>query len=81
MKSVSKHDLVKLLSICGQVAEHKSEKMQEHGRDEAEILSALTPEEQEVLKDLLQKLQKKWLQDHAEHHRKADEKAGTPQEP
>ena len=32
MKSVSKNELVKLLSICVQVAEHKSEKMQEHGR-------------------------------------------------
>ncbi len=28
MKSVSKQELVKLLSICGQVAEHKSGKMQ-----------------------------------------------------
>ena len=30
MKSVSKNEMVKLLSICGQVAEHKSEKMQDH---------------------------------------------------
>lgn len=29
MKSNSKNELVKLISICGQVAEHKSEKMQE----------------------------------------------------
>ena len=43
MKSVSKQELVKLLSICGQVAEHKSGKMQEHGRNEDEILSALSP--------------------------------------
>ena len=28
MKSVSKQELVKLLSICGQVAEHKREKKQ-----------------------------------------------------
>lgn len=61
MKSVSKNELVKLLSICGQVAEHKSEKMQEHGRDE-----------QELLQTLLRKLQKQWLQDHAEHHRKTE---------
>ena len=50
MKSVSKNELVKLLSICGQVAEHKSEKMQERGRDEKEILSALSSDEQEILK-------------------------------
>lgn len=69
MKSVSKNELVKLLSICGQVAEHKSEKTQEHGRDESEILSVLSPDEQDLLKTLLLKLQKQWLQDHAEHHR------------
>lgn len=72
MKSVSKNELVKLLSICGQVAEHKSEKMQEHGRDEQEILSALSSDEQELLQTLLRKLQKQWLQDHAEHHRKTE---------
>lgn len=70
MKSVSKNELVKLLSICGQVAEHKSEKMQEHGKSEEEILSALSPQEQETLKSLLQKLQGQWLQDHREHHRR-----------
>ena len=69
MKSNSKHTLVKLLSICGQVAEHKSEKMQEHGVDEAEILSALDQEEQEMLQSLLEKLQTKWLNDHAKQHK------------
>ncbi len=68
MKSVSKQELVKLLSICGQVAEHKSGKMQEHGRNEDEILSALSREEQQQLKNLLQKLQSQWLEDHSEHH-------------
>ena len=68
MKSVSKNELVKLLCICGQVAEHKSEKTQEHGGSEDGILSALTPEEQEVLKSLLLKLQKQWLEDHKLHH-------------
>lgn len=69
MKSESKHELVKLLSICGQVAEHKSEKMQQHGKDEAEILAVLSEEEQEQLKQLLQKLQTQWLKDHAAHHK------------
>lgn len=69
MKSNSKNELVKLISICGQVAEHKSEKMQENGRDESEILSALSSGEQEQLKELLGKLQKKWLANHASHHK------------
>ena len=68
MKSVSKQELVKLLSICGQVAEHKSGKMQEHGRNEDEILSALSREEQQQLKNLLQKLQSQWLEYHRVHH-------------
>ena len=70
MKSNSKNELVKLISICGQVAEHKSEKMQENGRDEAEILSALSAGEQEQLNELLSKLQKQWLADHASHHKR-----------
>lgn len=69
MKSNSKQPLVKLLSICGQVAEHKSEKVQQHGGDENLILSALSEEEQHQLQTLLETLQKAWLKDHAEHHR------------
>ena len=69
MKSESKHPLVKQLSICGQVAEHKSEKMRLHGGDESEILSALSEEQQTQLAQLLDILQKAWLADHAEHHK------------
>ncbi len=69
MKSNSKNELVKLISICGQVAEHKSEKFLESGKDEAMILSALSENEQEQLKALLEKLQKIWLSEHADHHR------------
>ena len=46
MKSNSKNELVKLISICGQVAEHKSEKMQEKKVDESKILEGLSLEEQ-----------------------------------
>ena len=53
MKSNSKNELVKLISICGQVAEHKSEKMKEFGQDESLIVSALSMDEQEQLKQLL----------------------------
>ena len=70
MKSNSKNEIVKLLSICGQVAEHKSEKMQENGKNEDEILAAISTDEQEMLKAILLKLQKQWLKDHAEHHKK-----------
>ena len=67
MQSNSKNELVKLLSICGQVAEHKSEKIQEHGGDEAAVLDVLTQEEQDILKELLTKLQKNWIEGHREH--------------
>ena len=70
MKSNSKHPLVKQLSICGQVAEHKSEKIQENGGDEEAILKALNEEQRGQLAELLDVLQKDWLRDHAEHHRK-----------
>ncbi len=70
MKSNSKNELVRLLSICGQVAEHKSEKMQENGRDEDEILAAISADEQETLKAILLKLQSQWLKDHAEYHKR-----------
>ncbi len=70
MRSNSKNELVNLLSVCGQVAEHKSEKMQEHGRSEDEILSTLSDGEQEQLKAILQKLQAQWKKDHIEHHRR-----------
>lgn len=69
MKSNSKHELVRLISICGQVAEHKSEKAQEHGREESAILAALTQEEQKQLQELLTKLREQWLKDHAAHHK------------
>lgn len=71
MKSNSKQPLVNLLSLCGQIAEHKSDKMQEHGGDENGILDALTPDEQAQLNELLEKLRQAWLKDHAAHHRKA----------
>ena len=74
MKSNSKNDLVRKLSICGQVAEHKSEKVQEHGGDEDRIMAALSDEEKTQLDALLTKLQAAWLEDHKAHH------TGRPQE-
>lgn len=68
MKSISKNELVRKISICGQVAEHKSEKVQERGLDEALILSPLTDGERAQLDALLTKLQTAWLEDHKRHH-------------
>ena len=68
MKSNSKNELVRKLSICGQVAEHKSEKTQEHGGDEEQILGVLTEEEKAQLDAILTKLQASWLEDHKAHH-------------
>lgn len=70
MKSDSKNPLVREISICGQIVEHKSERIRAAGGDESSILSALTAEEQELLNTLLSKLKKQWLADHAEHHGK-----------
>lgn len=70
MKSNSKNELVKLISICGQVAEHKSEKMQEKKVDESKILEGLSLEEQVQLKTLLNKLQSHWLKQHKMHYNK-----------
>ena len=72
MKSVSKNELVKKLSICGQVAEHKSEKMQEHGAGEDAILAVLSEEEKTQLDVILTKLQAAWLEDHKAHHGKKE---------
>lgn len=71
-QSESKNELVRKLYLCGQIAEHKSEKAREHGGDEAEIFSALTTKEQAELEGMLVKLQAQWAKDHAEHHKKAD---------
>lgn len=70
MKSVSKDALVKKLSICGQVAEHKSEKMQENGVSEEAILEVLSEDEKAQLDTILTKLQAAWLEGHREHHSK-----------
>ena len=68
MKSSSKNELVRKLSICGQVAEHKSEKAQEHGAPEDDILAVLSEEEKVQLDVILTKLQTAWLEDHKAHH-------------
>ena len=70
MKSNSLDPIVKQLSLCGQIAEHKAQMLREHGGEEASVLDALTAEQQNQLAALLTILQKRWLEDHAAHHQK-----------
>lgn len=70
MKSVSKNKLIRELSFCGQIAEHKSEKMQEHNMDENMLLKGLSIEEQDMLLQLLQKLKTYWIEEHKRQHSK-----------
>ena len=70
MKSNSLDPLVKQLSLCGQIAEHKAQMLREHGGEEASVLEALTAEQRNQLATLLTILQKRWLEDHAAHHQK-----------
>ena len=56
------------------MAKHKSEKLQEHEKDESLILSALSKEKQDQLKSLLEKLQKQWLEDYKKYHQKIQTK-------
>lgn len=65
----SAQPLVRALVLCGRVAEHKSEKMREHGREESEMFAALTAEEQAELQKLLDKLSGRWEEEHLRHHR------------
>ena len=71
MKSNCKNELVKLISLCGQIAEHKSEKMQQHNIDDAELISELSIEEQKELENLLNKLRNKWFEDHKKRMQKS----------
>lgn len=74
LKSNSKIDLLRLISISGQIIEHKSEKMQEHNMDESQLLRALDEKEQETLAALLKKLQKQWFADNKERVKARDNK-------
>ena len=70
MRSNSLNPLIKQLSVCGQIAEHKAQMLREHGGEEAAVLEPLTAEQQNQLMALLTILQKHWLVDHAAHHQK-----------
>lgn len=65
----SNNELVRLLAICGKVAEHKSEKMIEHNMDESAMFDVLSDRQQSELKLLLEKLNKQWKAEHERHHK------------
>ena len=69
MKSDSHDPLVRQLSICGQIAEHKAQMCREHGGNETDVMNLLTPEQKEQLSFLLDRLQKQWLSEHAAYHK------------
>ena len=64
MKSICKNKLAKLISECGQIAEHKGEKMSAHGINDDELIKGLSLDEQTTLENLLNKLKKQWFEDH-----------------
>lgn len=70
MKSNCKDVLLNQLSLCGQIAEHKSTKMQENGVDDSKVLASLTDEEKQSLASILTKLQAQWLEGHKAHFSK-----------
>ena len=64
----SENELVRLLTKCGRIAEHKSSKMREHGKDDGAMFQSLSEEEQTQLSTLLTKLQTTWKAEHEKHH-------------
>lgn len=64
----SENELVRLLTKCGKIAEHRSEKIREHGRDESVMFQCLAEEERSQLQAILSKLQTTWKDEHAKHH-------------
>ena len=64
MKSVSKNELVKQISICGQLIEKKSQHLQKINVDEEKLVCCLSSEEQQTLTELLSKLQSYWIEAH-----------------
>ena len=67
-ESESKNPLVLALSKASAIAEHKSQMMRAHGKDEGTMFSVLTEEEQKELSSLLDKLLDQWAKAHAAHH-------------
>lgn len=64
IKLRSNNKLIRLLIRNGQIAEHKTQKMQEHQIDEDLLVQTLTKKEQVELMGLLTKLRDDWIKDH-----------------
>ena len=66
--SESGNPLVQALSKASAIAEHKSQKMRMHGKDDDSMFDVLTEEERKELSVLLDKLLSEWARLHAAHH-------------
>lgn len=64
----SKNPLVQTLAKASAIAEHKSQMMRLHGKDENTMFDVLTEDEQKELSILLNKLLDEWAKSHAAHH-------------
>jgi len=67
-RTQSENPLVRLLASCGRTAEHRSERVREHGADEAQMFQCLTENERAELQRILEKLDETWREEHAKHH-------------
>ena len=70
MNSVSKNELVKQISLCGQMIERKVVHFQEKNVDEEILLACFTQGEKDTLKELLSKMQNYWIEAHKKAHQK-----------
>lgn len=64
----SKNPLVQTLAKASAIAEHKSQMMRLHGKDENTMFDVLTEDEQRELSTLLNKLLDEWAKSHSAHH-------------
>lgn len=64
MNSECTDETVKLLSLCGQIAEHESAMMKVHNISDKALLGVIKPQEREELKGILEKLYSKWQEIH-----------------
>ena len=70
ISSIAKHEVVKLLSTTGQMVERKVNMFNTKGIDDSILVSFITEEEQQTLKEILLKLNREWANAHAKNHSK-----------
>lgn len=70
MKSDCVNDTAKLLSLCGQIAEHESAMMRQHNISDDTLFRVLDERENKELHEILSKLYTKWESIHKAHKNK-----------